>query len=770
MKDRIKVDLTKDTGEIKYGGIGFLYGLGDDGIPSENVLAPLNLQVAAQKPPGGLQHPNGDAFEVAEMYKKAGGKQIQIYLQDIYADWPYEDQGIDDYLTKVEQIAEQVANHSHRDLFVYVPFNEPDAIWYNMDDKKEEFFNDWKLVYEKIREIDATALIAGSNNSYYNEEFYADFMAFAQENNCLPDIITWHELDTHFYVDWYKHYNSYRNIEESLGIFPKEIAINEYGTFMDLSVPGQLIQWLARFEDSKVDACLAYWHDAGALDDLAVENNKVTGAWWLYKWYSDMAGHTVEVTPPQKNEAGLQGIASLDNDKQEARLLLGGADGDTDIIIEGIDNKSYFNDSVHVKILSTEWTGQKGASNGPNLELAGNYKVVDGKLTVRIPDMDISAAYQMIITANSEGANYQKPWQVSYQAQDAKVTNASIYSGGYFDGTNLYNPKQNYNAQGQRVGDIIRDGSQVEFTVEVPDTGDYLMEIFYGNGHGDIAQQLLKVDDGKWDITKYPPTVDWQYESKKAINLHLEVGVHTITFAKYSSTVGRANLSVDLDKIDLTYLESDTNNQFSRVGYIESYAFNQDQGFVISVKENGYYVLKSNCNQQIIFLQAGINLISCCNASVDTIELKKGEGPISAYEAESSLNTLKGTATIKKNKYASGGEYVGKIGQGAENSLTFNQVNVSEAGSYKLVIYYANAEKSGGHDYNVDIVDRVADINVNGNRSKRIYFRNTFAWNYYQTTVVDVQLKAGDNRITFFNDTGFAPDIDKIEIYYNLFN
>ena len=46
----------------------------------------------------------------------------------------------------------------------------------------------------------------------------------------------------------------------------------------------------------------------------------------------------------------------------------------------------------------------------------------------------------------------------------------------------------------------------------------------------------------------------------------------------------------------------------------------------------------------------------------------------------------------------------------------------------------------------------------------RVYFRNTFAWNAYRTTVVDVEFKAGSNTIKFSNDAAYAPNIDKIEI------
>jgi hypothetical protein len=77
---KLVVDLSSTTGAIKHGASGFLYGLGNDGIPSINMLAPLKPRVAAQKPEAGLQHPNGDALNVADTYKEAGGIEIEIHI------------------------------------------------------------------------------------------------------------------------------------------------------------------------------------------------------------------------------------------------------------------------------------------------------------------------------------------------------------------------------------------------------------------------------------------------------------------------------------------------------------------------------------------------------------------------------------------------------------------------------------------------------------------------------------------------------------------
>src|SRR5919108_6380485 len=90
---QLLVDLSVGTGALRYGATGFLYGLGDEGIPNETMLAALKPQVTAQKAPDGLQHPNGDALKVAPMFKRAGGRDIQVYMQDVYQNWPYENLG-----------------------------------------------------------------------------------------------------------------------------------------------------------------------------------------------------------------------------------------------------------------------------------------------------------------------------------------------------------------------------------------------------------------------------------------------------------------------------------------------------------------------------------------------------------------------------------------------------------------------------------------------------------------------------------------------------
>jgi hypothetical protein len=98
--------------------------------------------------------------------------------------------------------------------------------------------------------------------------------------------------------------------------------------------------------------------------------------------------------------------------------------------------------------------------------------------------------------------------------------------------------------------------------------------------------------------------------------------------------------------------------------------------------------------------------------------------------------------------------------------MRFNNVTASTAGRYRMVVGYANGELGdGATNYNSNIVDRYAEISVNGGTAKKVYFRNTLGWSNYWTTVVDVDLAAGANTVTFGNSSsGYAPNIDRIQI------
>ena len=679
----LTVDLATSTGALRYGATGFLYGLGDEGIPNETMLAALKPQVTAQKAPDGLQHPNGDALKIAPMFKRTGGRDIQIYMQDVYKQWPYENNGITDYLSKVDTMTRKVVADPYRSSYVYVPFNEPDGIWYSGN--LSGLLADWKTVFQKIRSIDSTARIAGPNFSSYRSADLRTFLTYARDNGVLPDVMTWHELGNDFFTSWQDHYNDYRSIESSLGVSARPITINEYGRSSgDLGVPGNLVQFVAKFEASKVDGCLAYWTTAGGLNDLVTHNNQATGGWWLYKWYGDLTGNTVAVTPPSAS-GSLQGLAALDASKKQARVILGGnnpASGtyDTNVVVKGIP--SYLGTTVHATVWGVDTSGLN-ASTGPYVVKEGDFTASSGQVTIPLTALKGQSAYQIIVTPDKDASTPK-----TYEAEYAGIGGTAKI---------LFGSNTGYSGTSFVEGYGASSTASTKFVVSVPSDGYYNLGLRYSAGPytGAPANRSIRLRLNGSDLTTValPGTADWNTWKTATTKVYLPAGISRIEYNAYTSD--------DSDAVNLDYLD-----------------------------------------------------------------VAATTGTVTAYEGESASNTLSGTAVVVSDTAASGGKYVGWLGAGSANTLRFNNVNAATAGRYRMVVSYANGELGdGATNYNSNIVDRYAEISVNGGASKKVYFRNTLGWSNYWTTVVDVDLSAGANTITFGNaSTGYAPNIDRIQI------
>jgi hypothetical protein len=443
---------------------------------------------------------------------------------------------------------------------------------------------------------------------------------------------------------------------------------------------------MARFENSKVDACLAYWTTAGCLDDLVARDsaNQATGGWWLYKWYGSLTGHTVKVTPPNANVEGLQGLACLDHEKKQARILFGGSGGSAAIVVKGFGCAAYFGNEVHVVVWATASTGL-GPSNGPTFVVEGDYTITNGQITVPINNMVDTTAYQMIITP---GKGVSLPDNANrYEAEYADISGgAKIAYGGHtgYSGTGFV-----------ETCFLGENGFLASFVVTASNDGFYNIRLKYSAGPIGSAPSVrtirMMLNGSPLTDVRVPATADWNTWADAHINVFLMTGINRIALTAFTD---------------------------------------DDSGAM----------------------------------NIDYIEVTPGSGAISTYEAEAVGNTLGGTAVVMNDPAASGGKYVGCIGNGAANTLQFNNVNAPSSGTYRMVVYFANAEKKGAHDYNVQVVDRYADIIVNGGIAKKVYFRNTFAWDAYRTTVIDVDLDAGNNTIKFSSSSAYAPNIDKIEI------
>ncbi len=562
----LTVDMTDRTGPMRHGSAGFLYGLGSHGTPNPNTLTPLKPGTAVQKAPDGLQHPTGDVLDVAETFLEAGGEQVQIYLQDIFALWSYEYTTIDDYLNRIKEMVPKIVElrESRPDFegkFVYVPYNEPDGIWFNNvnnDTGVQDRFNEyWQKAYTLIKELDPEALIGGASYATYQGNAMRSWINFCAANDCEPDYITWHELQTDKLNSFKSHLDDYRAIEKAAGMTEREIIINEYAPQADCSVPGKLVNWIALFEENKVSGCLPYWHMAGNLNDIAADNNEPNGAWWLYKWYGDMSGETLKLTTSTAREQ-LYGLASIDDNKKSANVIFGGVDGTADVVLENVADTDAFKDAkaVNIKIEATYWTAFHGVAAEPTIIRTGTYAVEDGRVVVELDGMEASAAYNITITAADEddepGAVFHGPWRKTWEAETAE------YVGGVFKSND---PTTYAYSGGYRLSGLNTPDDGVDIKVDVPVDGYYRADMVYGNGYGvntadpaahdpKTVYQTRSVDSGESVRLTLENTLGWKMGGMYIDYIELSAGEHTISYRGTDDTPQGASI----DCLSLTYV------------------------------------------------------------------------------------------------------------------------------------------------------------------------------------------------------------------------
>ena len=533
----LNVSLGDSIRPVTHVATGSLYGLTET-LPSniEKDVAPLkpNVFLAPARSGNGRQQGIGGAFLVAPRVESIGAK-IQIRLADVLPGWPYKFQNMDHWKSEVTSVIKDKLASNNKNFDGYEIWNEPNDTWKvsGID------FNSglWKQTYDLIRSLDPTAKIIGPSYSWYNSSKMEEFVSYCAKNNCMPDVISWHQWGSGGFVGAVEHY---RNLEKKYNVSPRGISINEYSSeeHSEEGCPGVSVPFIAKFERHGVESAMISWWFVplpGRLGSLLTSNNERGGGWWLYKWYGDMSGYMTKVTPPNDKSDGVDGFAALDKKKGFASIVLGGNTlGDVNVNISGIPDA--FGNKVNVDVEYVTWENKDKAVPSTTLESSKEYDVSGGKIVVPVNIKNTKYGYRVYVTPIIPQAPYKDvaakiPGRIEVENYDVGGSGKAFLDkdddnkGGEYreDAVDIVKAGTGY-----AIG-YTQEGEWLEYTVNVEKAGEYAVVANYATSSENTGLKLYVDGETVSDGIVFPQGANWEtYTAFDAGKVTLPAGEHVL--------------------------------------------------------------------------------------------------------------------------------------------------------------------------------------------------------------------------------------------------
>ena len=729
--------------QITHGSTGFLYGLTDDGVSSDTTLNGLSLDsesVLVGKSPDGVQHPNGDVLNTTDQWKRNGGGEIQVYMKEAYRNFPYvaySDGGMDgDYVPKLKEMVTKF-NTKYPDLkddIVWIPFNEPDisdANYYNLtnynsryDSVRTKFFEDWNKAVEAIRSVYPQARIGGPNNSGYSDRFYRDFFQNAKEHGTVPDVVTWHELGSGF-GSYLSNFQSWKKLE-------KEILSDYVPPANTVLKQGQTIK---------------------------VSINE-------YAW-KDQHGTAIEQVKPGRL---LQYMTRFEKTGAQGALPYWYPAGDLDWLV-----------TKNNQVTGSYW-------------LYYWYGLMKGDL-LKVDLPDENGKPQVLASYNKDSNQTQILLGGSNESSYSTTLNLSALSDKYPNGAHV----TIYATDATAPADL----SNVSVNVPAASDGPYVVaeqDLSIANGQASLPLNNLKGDSAYYAVITPATSQGKVSNSTVEAEYARRNGTAKVAYGNASGYSGTGYVSGTDAAASSDFFVDSKKNGYSEVTlrYSAPKADGQNAKRTVTLKINPNENSARNDAQELtlqlpetkdtntwqtakvrVYMPLGLNQITVegygtQGVLIDSVSTASADdSSVTRYEAEDSSNTFNGSAKVSADNNASNSRIVGNVGNGANNWFQFNKVTVPEDGNYTLTIGYAQWEYTANNTW--QIVNRWADMSVNGETSKHLVFANTRGWSNFWTTSVRVNLKKGENTIRFGNAntgaasesgkaSGWAPNFDYIQV------
>lgn len=786
----LTVDVSKELAPVSTRATGFLYGLAEEGVPSKAITDSLDISSVSQKVPDGLQHPTGDISHVAPQLDECD--YTVVYLQDSYSTWYYCHDEImemrkngtydwkkfitESYFPLIKEKVELLKDAEYKDKLVYCIYNECDnAVWFgnyidgnvHYDDiGRQNFYEAWKMTYDYVKSLDADAVIGGPGFCDYETVKMEGFMDYCAANNCVPEIMIYHELAWWSIPDWHMHVEDYRRIENKLGIAALPIIVTEYGTMEDCGNPTTMLHYVIAMEKSGVYGNMAFWRLSNNLNDTVADDNSPNSNWWLYRKYAEMDGNLLETTSKTQDKYNYRerfdGIASISDNKKEINIIASGSDSKRAVKLKGL-GKTELGNEVNVKVECVYYEGLTGIVSSPVVLRQYNADPSLGTLNISIPGTDNDAVYFITVSQadNNSPVTRNGNIPVRYEFEDGKLLgSAYTYDSAY---------ATTGETEGM-CGGFENEGDGVKITVNAKTAGLYSLKLIYGNSNDgktkddrDFTKAVFSVDGKKSEIL-FPNTIKSEYTDCYEMKLELGYGKHEIILSHGEGTFVLDSLIMSLceEGEEITVLEDGNNTFYAVAPYDGYYTVDTMNFFTASVDGADCRFAQG----ESVYLRRGLNeIVTAKNAP--SFSLKKGGSSSFSEKISAEDMTLLQGATLEKDKY--GNAYISNIS--SKNGQAEFTVNAPKSGYYRVTLNYANNLEGGYHAYNVDLIEALLTVSTNG-ESQDIFCRNTYSLYTYKTLTFNLMLEEGKNTVILSNsgntlfagNESFAPRIESLTV------
>lgn len=452
-------------------------------------------------------------------------------------------------------------------VYSWLPWNEPNLQWNGSkspDGKSTRntaaYYQAWLNAYQVVKGLNSSAKVQGPESSSFSTSYIEGFLTFCKANNCLPDILSWHELTSGAPEDIESHTATIKAWMSANGITPMPLAVTEYaagsyGSNISWS-PGQLTTYIAKLERSSRASGLEFgvkscWDYSGGnskfLATLADQADAATasfptGGWWVYNAYKDATGQAISET--SSNTAVVDAYAAYDANNWRSVILLGdpvgGAASNIALTLKNLNDASTLmnNGKIHLRV---ETLTPGGNVYEPVVALEGDYVTSSNDLTVTLPTLASQNAYRILV--NSAIAAAPTTFYEAHLLPEANtpgVTYTTYTESGSRDGT-----ATSLNATA--IGD------EITYTINVATAGVYDLRAGFKSGNSHSMLQLYlngAAVGGPRD--EYASGIAFYNDDYG--NVNLPAGNSTLQFVAVNKNPSSSNYTMSFDYFELITL------------------------------------------------------------------------------------------------------------------------------------------------------------------------------------------------------------------------